>query len=462
MEAVYNLINDFTNWLWGIPILIVLVGGGIILTMLIGGAQFTRFGFILKNTLGTLFDKEIQNSKKAVGVTPAQAVVAALGGTVGTGNIVGVGAAIAAGGPGALFWMWICGFVAMAIKYVETTLSVAYREKQSDGSYKAGPYMYIEKGLHCKPLAVAFSVASLVTLAIICAVHASSISNNLYAIGVSKIVTTGILVLFAALVIVGGVKGLVKITDIMVPLMSGIYLIAAVIVVLLNIGQIGTVFAEIFAGAFSGTAAIGGFVGATINAAIRNGLARGVFSNDAGLGLSASVQAQAEAIDHPAQQGMWAVVETFIDTIIICTITGLLILFTGAWTLGGPTASLVPTAMSSVLGEFGRYICVICLILFALSSILTDITGLRIQAVSMFNNRTLGIAMQIVAVFLIVAGASSDIQKVFLFADFGNGFVVVLNIIAMILLGGQVRKLTKEWFDHRGNMEEIMADREKK
>ena len=159
--SIYGLISAFTDWLWGIPILILLVTGGFILTLQIQGIQFTKIGFILKNTVGTLFDKELQRKKKAAGISPVQALTAALGATVGTGNIVGVGVAIATGGPGALFWMWVCGFLAMAIKYSEVTMSIKYRHREADGSYRGGPFMYMRDGLHCMPLAVAFGIMML-------------------------------------------------------------------------------------------------------------------------------------------------------------------------------------------------------------------------------------------------------------------------------------------------------------
>lgn len=459
MSAIYDLISSFTNWLWGIPILILLVGGGVILSVIIGGVQFLNLGFIFKKTVGTLFDKEEQAKKKAAGITPFQALTAALGATVGTGNIVGVGTAIALGGPGALFWMWVCGFLAMGIKYSEVTMSIQYREKQADGSYRGGPFMYMKEGLHCAPLAVVFGVMMLVTMSFICCVHGSAITSNLASVGVPGIVSCIIMVAFMVAIILGGMKGLVKITDKMVPIMSVLYIICGIIVIFANIGNIGTVFVSIFKGAFTGTAAVGGFAGAAFSAALRNGLARGVFSNDAGLGLSASIQAQAEAIDHPAQQGMWAVVETFIDTIIICTFTGLMILFTGVWTTGEGGATLAATALGTVLGPVGKYGCVISLVLFGISSLIADLQGARIQAVAMFKSDKLGRVFQILILALVIVGSFVDISKAFMLADFGNGIVLLLNIPALILLGKVLRKTTREWFNNKGDLEAIAKNK---
>lgn len=206
--------------------------------------------------------RKSRRARKPPGITPLEATIVALGGTVGTGNIVGVGAAIAAGGPGALFWMWVCGFLAMAIKYCEVVASVAYRQKAEDGSYRSGPYMYIKDGLRSKPLAAIFGVLMLVTISIICSVHASAITSNLAAIGVSHYITCGILAVFVVLIIFGGMKELVKIANVMVPFMCVFYIICALIVVFANIGSIGAVFASIFKGAFTGQAATAALPGA--------------------------------------------------------------------------------------------------------------------------------------------------------------------------------------------------------
>ena len=460
MSGIFNVINAVTNWLWGLPILILLVGGGIILSIIIGGIQFRHLGFIYKTTIGTLFDKEEQKRKKAQGASPFQVLTAALGATVGTGNIVGVGAAISMGGPGALFWMWVCGFLAMGIKYSEVTLSVRYRERQEDGNFRGGPFMYMSKGLNAKPVASIFGVMMIITLSFICAVHGSSITTNLADIGVNKYVTCVIMVIFMTAIILGGMKSLVKISDKMVPIMSGLYIVCCLIVIFANIGQIGTVFASIFKGAFTGWAAVGGFTGATLAHTIRYGLARGVFSNDAGLGLSSSIQAQAEAIDHPAQQGSWAVVETFIDTIIICSMTGFVILFTGVWTGDAATATLASRALGSVLGGAGKIGCIISLALFGISSLITDLQGARIQAISMFKSDALGRVFQILIVIMVVIGTMTDISNVFVIADFGNAIVLLLNVPCMILLGKELKKLTREWFDNKGDLEAIARSRQ--
>lgn len=462
LHTIYDFINAVVGWVWGIPILILLVGGGIVLTLMIGGAQFRHFGFIMKNTVGTLFDKEEQKRKKAAGVSPFQAVTVALGSTIGTGNIAGVGAAIAVGGPGALFWMWICGIVAMAIKFSEVTMSVRYRQKNPHGEgYLAGPFMYMRDGLKCKPLAYAFTTLSLLTLSTIGGVHSGAIADNLESVGIPRIATCIVVTAIVILVMVGGMKRLVKITDKMVPFMSAVYVLCAVIIVGANIGNIGTAFEEIFVGAFTGAAAVGGFAGAAVAATIRYGLARGVFSNDAGLGLQATIHAQAEAIDHPAQQGMWAVFETFFDTIVICSLTGFMIIFSGVWQTGEAGSTLSSLAFESVLGSAGRYLCLFCLVLFAISSIISNSQGLRIQATAATGSKVFVNALLTFFVVMVVAGCLNSMAEIFVLTDFGNGLVIFLNVPTLILLGGELRKLTREWFGNKGDLKAIAAARAK-
>lgn len=460
LSTAFDFVNAVVSWVWGIPILVVLVGGGIILTLIIGGAQFLHFGFIMKNTIGTLFDKEEQERKKALGVSPFQAVTAALGSTIGTGNIAGVGAAIALGGPGALFWLWVCGIIAMAIKYCEVTMSVRYRQKNPHGEgYLAGPFMYMRDGLHCTPLAYAFTTLSLITLSTIGGVHSGAISDNLAAVGVPRIATTVVVTGIVLIVMVGGMKRLVQITDKMVPFMSALYVVCAVIIVGVNIGNIGTAFEQILVGAFTGTAAVGGFTGAAVTSTIRYGLARGVFSNDAGLGLQATIHAQADGIDHPAQQGMWAVFETFFDTIVICSLTGFIIIFTGVWQTGETGSTLCSIGFESVLGTAGRYLCLASLVLFALSSIISNSQGLRIQATAATNSKVFVNALLVFFVLMVVLGAMNSMADIFVLTDFGNGLVIFLNVPSLILLGGELRRLTKEWFGNKGDMAAIEAAR---
>lgn len=459
LTAIYNALSALNSFLWGIPILVVLVGGGIVLTFFIGGVQFRRFGFIMKNTVGTLFDRERQRELKAKGVTPFQAVTAALSGTIGTGNIAGVGAAIAIGGPGALFWMWVCGFLAMSIKFSEVTLCVAYRKKNPSGEgYLAGPLTYMRDGLGSKSLGIIFSILSLITLTTIAGVHSGAITDNLETVGVPRLITCVICLLFVIIIAAGGMKRLIKVTDKLVPAMSLLYIACALIVILVNITHIGTALKLIFVGAFTGQAAAGGFTGAAVSATIRIGLARGVFSNDAGLGMQATMHAQAEGIEHPAQQGMWGIFETFLDTVVICSCTGFMIIFTGVWQTGASGSTLAASAIGSVLGPAGQYLCLLSLILFAFSSLITISQTVRIQSVTLFNSNALALTLQAVILLMIIGGALTNMDKVFMFTDLGNALVICLNLPSILLLGKQLRKLTKEWFDSNGRPEALKKE----
>lgn len=450
---IYEIASDFTGWLWGIPILIVLIGGGILITLIIGGVQFTRFGFIMKHTLFSLFDRQEQARKRALGISPAQAVTAALGTTIGTGNIVGVASAIALGGPGALVWMWICGFVAMAIKYAEVTLSCNYRQSNpKGGGYLAGPFMYIRDGLHSSFLAYVVGFCMLVAMVLVAAVHSSTITNTLGAVKVSPIVTCVLLVVIVAVIVAGGFRRLVQVTDKMVPFMTVFYLVCSVIVIGANIGNAGNVFYAIFNGAFKGQAAVGGFAGAALASTIRWGLARGVFSNDAGLGLQAILHSQAEGIDHPAQQGMWAVFETFVDTILVCSLTGFMILFSGVWQSGHGGGALASEAMTSVLGSVGQWGYISAVILFALSSMIGIGETVKVQSLEIFKSVTVSWLMQAFFIIVVALGCVAHIQSAFVIADMGNGIILILNIISIILLGGTLRSLTSDWFDSNGTV----------
>ena len=459
MAALFDIVNKITGFIWGYPILFLLIGGGIILTGIIGGIQFRRFGFIMKRTLGSLFDKGEQEKKKAAGITPFQSFCVAIGGTIGTGNIVGVGAAIALGGPGALFWMWVCGFIAMAIKYSEVCMSVQYRQKNEDGSYKAGPFIYIRDGLHNHPLAYFFGTLMLITLAIIASVHANAVTSNLETLGLNKNITCVILAVLIILIAVTGLKGLVKVTDKMIPFMTILYLLFALTVIFLHIGKIGEVLSLVFVSAFKGQAAVGGFTGAALAATIRWGLSRGVFSNDAGLGISASLQAQAAGIDHPAQQGMWAIVETFIDTIIVCSLTGFAILFTGVWQEGGNGSTFAAMALKDTLGNVGHIVCVVSLVLFALSSLIAIVEASKVQAVNIFGNKVASSIMVVVVFLLVVGGSIGNLTSIFGFSDLASGLIIFINVPSLIFLGKELRKLTKEWFDNDGDLNRIQANR---
>lgn len=449
MSAIRDICFAISDWLWGIPILFILVGGGIFLTIATKAFHLVKPGMVWRNTLGTLFDKEEQKKRRAAGVSPVQTFFSALGCTVGTGNIVGVGAAIAVGGPGALFWMWICGLLAMAIKYSEVALSIKYREKQKEGDgYLAGPHMYIKKGLNSNFLAVLFTVLMLFESTLVCSLHSSSMIEQGSVLGIPPIVTLIVTCLILAFVVFDGLKGLVKVSDAIVPFMSVLYILCCLIVIFANIGNIGVAFGLIFKGAFSGTAAIGGFLGATFAIAVRQGLSRGVFSNDAGLGASAMLMAQAEDHKHAAEAGSWAIMETFIDTIVICTLTGLVIIISGNWLVADDGSGLARMAIQGVLGKAGAWICSISLILFAFSTLTASMHSNRVAIENITNSKVWGMIAEAACIVTCIFGFFMDITEALCWADFANVLVLTVNVFCMLFLYKDLRGITDEYFFH--------------
>ena len=283
------------------------------------------------------------------------------------------------------------------------------------------------------------------------AVHSSAISGNLETLGIPRIVTTVALVAIMVLLIIGGVHRLCKVTEKLIPFIGILYAVLALIVVFANISHIGEVLSMIFKGAFTGTAALGGFAGAAFKQTFRWGLARGVFSTDAGLCTTAPLHAQAEAIDHPAQQGMWAVFEVFVDTFIVCTLSGFLVLFSGIWTVSGQTAEVMAgNAMSTVLGSVGSIGCLVAIVLFSLSSLMGIGESIKVGCLQLTTNRAVRIGLECLVVLMVVAGCLTQIQSMFFFTDAISAIVITVNMITMVLLGKKLHSLTKEWFDGNG------------
>lgn len=438
--SIYNAIMDFTNWGWSLPILIVLIGGGIWLTVACDFIQFKHFGKMIKLTIGQALKSDNDKNK----ISSLQAVTAALAATLGTGNIVGVGTAIAMGGPGAVFWMWIIGMVAMALKYAEATLAVQTREVDENGEYQGGAFRYLT--LINKPLGYAWVISFLVALWIAAGVHTGSVVSAAEGIGISKLPATIAVVLIIAVVLFGGLKVLIKITDKLVPFMATLYVVAGLVVVILNIQNLLPALASIFQGAFRGTAAVGGFTGASVTAAIRYGCARGMYSSDAGNGQSSLMHAQAD-VDDPVRQGLWGVFEVFVDTIIVCTFTALVILCTGVWESGELGSTLAISAFTKALGNVGLIISSMGLVLFAGSTVLAFCTYVGMVAKNIFGN-VAGWVSQILFIILAFVGGTVGVDKMLLWADFASLFTITLNVIGMLIMTKTLRKLTKNFFKY--------------
>lgn len=465
MQTFLKQMTDFSAAFdaaaWGIPTMVLLLGTGVFLSWRLGFLQFRRFGFIMKHTVGRLFTKK--SDAKDGTLTPIQALTTALAGTVGTGNIAGVAGAIAIGGPGAIFWMWVAALFGMATKYAEIILAVQYRKKNEKGDFVGGPMYYITGGLGAKwkPLAVLFCVFGMTAaLGTGCMTQINTIATSIgsvitsfhpdidkellqmifIAIGVAASILT-ILVLF------GGLQRIGSVTEKLVPVMAVVYIAASLIVILTHAGQVGPAFRDIFRGAFDPEAVGGGLAGTTIAAVCRAGFGRGIFSNEAGLGTAPIAHAAAD-VDHPVEQGLYGVFEVFADTIIICTLTALSILCSGcaeAHYGRAAAADLTIEAFATTFGMKGASILIACCItMFAYSTLLSwSLYGGRCMEY-LFGEKGLAVYQAIYIVFVTV-GAGVKLDLVWNLADAMNALMAIPNLIAVLLLSGKVRKLTLEY-----------------
>jgi len=455
IESVNKVVNDFV---WGPVMLVLLVGTGVYLTVRTGWLQVRWFGYIMRHTVGTLFQKKGGDHGK--NLSPFQAVTTALAGTVGTGNIAGVTGAIFVGGPGAVFWMWVSAFFGMCTKYAEIALSVKYRNTTEEGVYNGGPMYYIENGLgrRWKWLAVLFAVlggvASLGIGNIAQSTEIAGALNGLF--GIPHLASGVLLAVIVAFVVLGGVHRIGQVTSLLVPFMAVFYILAGVLVILLRITEIPAALGAIFSSAFSFEAVGGGVFGYAIMAAMRQGFARGVFSNEAGLG-SAPIAHAASSTEEPAEQAIWGVFEVFIDTIVICTITSLAVLLSGVElgeeALAGYASkgAAAVYAFNSILpGTLGGTMIQISLLFFALSTILSwSYYGERCWGYLTHNNKAVDMGYKIVFILVCVAGAAGSGKLMWDIADTLNGMMAIPNLVALLLLSGVVIQITRNYFSQK-------------
>lgn len=445
MQGYIERINSFLNGVvWGPVMLAVLLGIGLYFSVRTGFFQVRRFGYMLRHTVGGLFGGKNKSSK--AGISPFQAVSTALAGTLGTGNIVGVSTAIISGGPGAIFWMWVSAVLGMMTKYAEVFLAIKFRRKNKRGEYVGGPMYYIEDGLKLKPLAVLFA------LFCICAsfgignmTQSNSVSAALYeSFNVSSAVTGVVLALFAAAVIIGGIKRIGKFAEKLVPLMSVIYILFALIVLVINHDKIIPAFRTIFDYAFNPASIAGGNAGYLVSVGIKYGVSRGVFSNEAGLG-SAPIAHAAVETDSPVRQGLWGMFEVFFDTIICCTITALVIITSGDWNKGENGAALTLEAFSKSLGGISQYVISISMVFFAFCTILGWSYYGEKCVEYLFGKKQMVLIYRVIYIAFIVVGATQSLELIWSVADTLNGLMAIPNIAALILLSSVVIKETKKY-----------------
>lgn len=446
MELLIS-INKFINGIvWGPPMLILLVGAGIYLTIRTNFFSITKLGYVLKNTMMKMFSKEQKGKGE---VTAFQAVSTALAATVGTGNIAGVATAIAVGGPGAVFWMWFAAVVGMTTKFAEVVLSIKYREETPDGRFVGGPMYYITNGLKQKWLAKIFAFfGAIAAFGIGNMVQSNSIAESLnLTFGLNKLVIGIVLAVFAAIVVVGGIKRIGQVTEVFVPFMAAFYILGGLVIIVMNASHLPEAFGLIFGQAFTGSAAVGGFTGSTLMVAMRYGVARGVFTNEAGLG-SAPIAHAAATTDSPVRQGLWGVFEVFIDTLVIASITALAILTSGVWKTGLTGAALTTETFNSAMPTVGGWVVSIGILLFAFSTILGwEYYGERC-AEYLFGPKV-NMLYRILWIPFIVIGATGGLELLWDIADTLNGLMAIPNLIGLLFLSPIVIKLTKEHFSKR-------------
>ena len=444
LTSFEGLVGKVGTFAWGPPMLIFLVGTGFWLTIALRGIQFRK----LWHSLYLALVKRKEETDEPGDITHFQALMTALSATVGTGNIAGVATAIAAGGPGALFWMWITGLVGMATKYSEAVLAVKYRKVDEDGTMSGGPMYYISRGLGWKWLGTLFAIfAAVAAFGIGNMVQSNSVADAVEATFQVPFYVTGIiLMIFTAVVILGGIKNIGKVTGVLVPIMIVFYMAGALIILLINIAGIPAALALIVKQAFTPTAASGGFLGAGVMMAIRMGVARGVFSNESGLG-SAPIAAAAAQTKHPVTQALVSMTQTFIDTIIVCTMTGLVLILTGAWDSGKTGAEL--TTFAFQLGfPGGAYVVTIGLVLFAYSTILGWSYYGEKSIEYLFGEKAV-MPYRIVFVIFVGVGAVAKLDLVWSLSDTFNGLMAIPNLIGLLALSPIIVKETKSYFESK-------------
>ncbi|MCD6452165.1 MAG: sodium:alanine symporter family protein [Acidobacteria bacterium] len=443
-ERLSAIISVIRVWVWGPPMLILLVGTGIYLTLRLRGLQFTK----LWHSLWLALVKRKEDTEEAGDISHFQALMTALSATVGTGNIAGVATAITAGGPGALFWMWITGFFGMATKYSEAVLAVKYREVDKFGTMSGGPMYYISKGLNLPWLGAIFAIfASISAFGIGNMVQSNSVADVVEATFGIPFWVTGLILAFATgLVIIGGIKSIGRVTGTLVPIMIIFYFGAALLVVFINWRMIPEIFRLVITKAFTPTAAAGGFLGATVMQTIRMGVSRGVFSNESGLG-SAPIAAAAAKTKEPVTQALVSMTQTFIDTIVVCSLTGFVILSSGLWTSGKTGAELSAMAFNQALPHgVGALVVSIGLILFAYSTIL---------GWSYYGEKSIEYLLGERAVYpyrfifcvVVAIGAVVKLELVWNLADVMNALMAVPNLVGLLGLSGVVAYETRRYIE---------------
>ena len=458
MLETFEKINSAVNgFVWGVPAMVCIIGVGLLLSIRTRFIQFRKFGYTFKVTLGRIFHKKEASDGS---ITPFQAVCTALAATVGTGNIAGVAGAIAIGGPGAVFWMWISALLGMCTKFSEVTLAVHFREKNRQGDWTGGPMYYIKNGLGPKWrwMAVLFALLGVLTVfgtgnatqvnTITSAINTALLNYHVIdasSVSVSSLIIGIIIAVLVALILLGGIKRIGRVAEMLVPFMELLYIILALGVIFLNIDRVPGVFASIIEGAFSPASVTGGVVGSFF-LSMQKGVARGIFSNEAGLGTGSIAHATADT-DHPVKQGFFGIFEVFADTIVICTMTALVILCSGVSVSYGTDAGAELT-INGFITTYGSWVSIftaVALCCFAFSTILGwGLYGTR--CIEFLFGSWINKPFMVVYSLVAVIGATADLGLLWSVAETFNGLMSIPNLIALFLLSGTVVKLVKDYF----------------
>ena len=443
-------INDFINGIvWGVPCIVLLIGTGLFYTIRLGFFQFCRPGYLFRQTIIKAFKKKDGEDQRPGEMTSFQAAMTSVGAIVGSGNIAGVATAIVAGGPGAVFWMLVAALLGMATKFAEVTLGIKYREVRENGTIGGGAMYYLAKGLKQKWLGVLFSVLVIPYAFVISAV----VDTNTIALSVQDQfavptwITGLVLVVITGIIIFGGIKRIGRASEFIAPFMGIAYILAGLAVIVLNITEVPAAIGLILREAFSFKAAAGGTVG-TIFLAMRYGIARGIFSNEAGIGSAAMVHCGAK-VDHPVEQGLWGAVEVFLDTALVCMVTALTIVLSGLWTGAGDVDGAVLTmrAFEAMLpGKIGTWVCLGAIILFGFTCLISFYTYAERGAVYIFGEKS-RFWVKVCWLVMIFVGSQTTLGFAWDLADTINGIMIIPNLIGLLLLSGQVIKLKREYFE---------------
>ena len=448
MELISSINTEINNIVWGPVMLTLLIGTGLFLSIKTGFLQFSKFGYMMKNTLLGVFSKN-QHEKDNSGVSPFQAVATAMAGTIGTGSIAGLATAIVSGGPGAVFWMWVSALLGMITKYAEILLSIKFREKNDEGRWVGGPMYYIKNGLKLKWLAVLFAIFAMIAcLGTGNATQSNSIAVALEStVGIKPWITGIVLTVIVAAVILGGMKRISSVNEKLVPVMAVFYVICAVIALILKIDKIPAAFALIFKEAFNFKAAAGGVAGYGIMLAMHYGFSRGVFSNEAGLG-SAPIAHAASSTKSPVKQGLWGMFEVFFTTIVICTFSALIILTTDIWSTGQFQGSALSIAsFNAIIPGVGGIVVTLSTIFFALSTILGwAYYGEVCMEFLSRNSKKAVLAYRCIYVAFVFIGTIGSLDLIWSISETMNGLMAIPNLIGIIGLYKIVKTVTKEHF----------------